>query len=208
MAAVAPQPDQPADLARRTRKRGADRVEQMLDIADRQINASRTGALSMQLVSDEAGVSRALIYAYFPDLPHLLDAVLARHVAKLQAAGIERSAEEGTAIERVRKVADTYLRHSVQHGAAMEYVLREPGIARQLDGQASALRARIMKRLTRALRRELRLSAHEAMVFVQLLEVLPTEGGRLVRDGQLVLEDALEVCHRMLESSIEAVRPL
>lgn len=200
-------PDPSADAVRQTRKRGADRVEQMLDIADRQINSARTGAISMQVVSDEAGVSRALVYAYFPDLPALLDAVLARHIIALRDAGIEQVAGAGHASERVRAVSQIYLRHSVQHGGALEYVLREPGIARQLDGSATAFRARILRRLTRALRPELRLNAHEAMVFVQLLEVFPSEAGRMVRDGQLMLEDALEISDRMLVSSIEAVRP-
>lgn len=205
VALSAPEPS--ADAVRQTRKRGADRVEQMLDIADRQINSSRTGAISMQVVSDEAGVSRALVYAYFPDLPALLDAVLARHIVALRAAGIEQVAGEGDASQRVRAAARIYLQHSVQHGGALEYVLREPGIVRQLDGSATAFRARILRRLTRALRPELRLSAHEAMVFAQLLEVFPSEAGRMVRDGQLMLEDALEISDRMLASSIEAIRP-
>lgn len=206
---AAAHPTEPSgDPSRQSRKRGADRIEQMLDITDRQIDSARTGAISMQAVSDEAGVSRALVYAYFPDLPALLDAVLVRHVTALRERGIERLAAEGSASERVRAVSQIYLRYSAEHGGALEYVLRDPGIARQLDGTVAAFRARILRRLTRALRSELKLSAHEAMVFAQLLEAFPSEASRLVRDRQMSLEDAVEVSDRLLAASIESVRPV
>lgn len=196
-----------AEPLRLPRKRAADRVEQMLDIADRQINQLRAAAISMQAVGDEAKVSRALVYAYFPDQFRVIDAVLARHVAALRAAGIERAAAQGDALERVAAVAAIYFDHAVEHGAALEYVLRDAGVVRQLDGSAIAFRARLLRAIGRALRLELRLPAHEALVFAQLLEVIPSESARLVREGQMRHEEAAEVAARLIRSSIEALRP-
>lgn len=201
---ASPQPEAPD---RAQRRRAADRVEQMLDIADRQIDGSRAAALSMQAIGDEAGVSRALVYAYFPDQYRLVDAVLARHLAALTAAGIEQATAAGLAEDRLLAAADLYLRHIVDHGGALEYVLREPGVVRYLDGTAAAFRTRLLRRLARALRSELRLSAHEALVFAQLLEVIPSESARLVRDGQMGLEEALDLSARLIRSSLAALSP-
>lgn len=191
----------------RSRRRAADRVEQMLVIADRQINEVRAAIVSMQAIGDEAKVSRALVYAYFPDQYRLIDAVLARHVAALRAAGIDNAAVAGDPAGRAGAVAEIYLRHGADHGAALEYVLRDPGVVRQLDGTASRFRMRLLRHLTRALRQDLRLSAHEALVLAQLLEVIPAESARLVREGQMRLDEAIDLNARLIRSSIAAMRP-
>ncbi len=179
----------------------------MIDIADRQINDQRAAALSMQAIGDEAGVSRALVYAYFPDQYRLIDAVLARHTGALAAAGLERAVAHGPLTDRVIAAARIYLHHAAAHGATLEYVLREPGVVRYLDGAAAAFRTRLLRQLAGALRRDLRLSAHEALVFAQLLEVIPSEAARLVRDGQMALEEAEEINERLIRSSLAALKP-
>lgn len=203
--AAPPPPAGPQDRAQR--RRAADRVEQMLDIADRQINMSRSAALSMQAIGAEAGVSRALVYAYFPDQYRLIDAVLARHIAALTAAGIESITASGSTAERLVAAADLYLRHAVDRGTALEYVLREPGVVRYLDGSAAAFRTRLLRRLSGALHRDLHLSANEAIVFAQLLEVIPGESARLVRGSQMTLDEAVELNERLIRSSLAALTP-
>jgi AcrR family transcriptional regulator len=197
----------PEPAERTQRRRSADRVDQMIDIADRQINDQRAAALSMQAIGDEAGVSRALVYAYFPDQYRLIDAVLARHTGALAAAGLERAVAHGPLTDRVIAAARIYLHHAAAHGATLEYVLREPGVVRYLDGAAAAFRTRLLRQLAGALRRDLRLSAHEALVFAQLLEVIPSEAARLVRDGQMALEEAEEINERLIRSSLAALKP-
>jgi AcrR family transcriptional regulator len=192
---------------KRTRKRASDRVSEMLDIVEARLNAERTATVSMKDIGDAAGASRALVYAYFPDQFRLLDAVLARHVEALSAAGLSRAAAEGSLTDRARAAAAIYLRHVVQSGFALEIVLREAAIARQLNGEATAFRGRIYRRLANQARRELRMPAHEALALIQLLVVIPEEAGKLVISGSLTLDEAQALCERLLHSSIESLRP-
>ncbi|QNA86327.1 TetR family transcriptional regulator [Sphingomonas sp. So64.6b] len=179
----------------------------MLDIADAHLTATRSAVISMKTIGETAGASRALVYAYFPDQYRLLEAVLDRHIAALRAAGIESAATDGAILDRCIECADIYLRHIAANGMAIEVVLREASVARQLGGAASAFRAKIYRLLARAIAAELRMGAKEALTLVQLLAVIPGDAGRLVVEGALTLDEGIELNHRLLASSIAALRP-
>ena len=189
------------------RRRSGDRFDQLLDVADRQINDERSAAISMHAIGEAAGVSRALVYAYFADQYRLLDAVLERHLDWLRAAGIEEAARHGGALERLVACAVLYLHHVVAHGSALELVLRETDVARQLNGAVGRFRARLHRHLVRAVRAELSMTAHEAMVLILLLAVIPAESGRLANEGRMTSAEALELTARLVQASFDALRP-
>ena len=193
---------------RRTRKRAADRIDELLDAADAQLNATRSAMLSMRAVGDAAGASRALVYAYFPDQYRLLDAVLDRHLDWLREAGIEAAVASGSLQERCLAAAAIYLAHIAEHGMALEVALREVAVARQLSGAASAFRARLYHRVAALVARELRMGPNEALTLVQLLIVIPGDAGRLVHEGSLTLDEGRELTSRLVISSLEALRPM
>jgi AcrR family transcriptional regulator len=195
------------DGGRPARMRAADRIAEMLDIADAQLTATRSALPSMKAIGEAAGASRALVYAYFPDQIRLLDAVLDRHIVLLRDAGIEQAAATGPLLDRCVTCADIYLRHIAAHGMAIEILLREASVARQLSRVASAFRARIYHRLARAAAIELRMGATEALTLVQLLAVIPGDAGRLVVEGAVTLDDGIELNQRLVASSIAALRP-
>lgn len=193
---------------RRTRKRASDRIDELLDAADAQLNATRSAMLSMRAVGDAAGASRALVYAYFPDQYRLLDAVLDRHLDWLRAAGIEAAVTTGSLRERCLAAADIYLAHIADHGMALEVALREVAVARQLSGAASAFRARLYHRVAALVARELHMGPNEALTLVQLLIVIPGDAGRLVHEGSLTLDEGRELTSRLVTSSLEALTPM
>ncbi|WP_294443616.1 TetR/AcrR family transcriptional regulator [uncultured Sphingomonas sp.] len=193
--------------ARPPRKKASDRVAEMLDIVDATLNENRTANFSMKDVGAAAGASRALVYAYFDDQFQLLDALLNRHVELLCAAGLEAAAGRGTLTQCCVAAGEIYLRHIAEHGMALEIVLREKPVARQLSGRARPFRAAILRRLATLAARELAMGANEALTLVQLLAVIPGDAGRLIYEGTLSLEDGLELNSRLVATSIEALRP-
>lgn len=201
-----PTRDRRTDLSR-SRKNATDRVSEMLDIVEATLNATRTATFSMKDVGTAAGASRALVYAYFDDQFTLLDALLDRHVEALRTAGIVAAVAQGTLAERCAAAAELYLRHVARHGMALEIVLRERPVARQLKGRTRAFRAAILRRLATVAARELAMGANEAVTLIQLLAVIPGDAGRLVYEGTLSLDDGLEVNERLIAASIAALRP-
>lgn len=193
--------------ARAPRKKASDRVAEMLDIVDASLNAGRTANFSMRDIGTAAGASRALVYAYFDDQFQLLDAVLDRHVELLCATGLETAVAQGTLTQRCVRAGEIYLRHVAAHGMALEIVLREKPVARQLSGRARPFRAAILRRLATMAARELAMGTNEALTLVQLLAVIPGDAGRLVYEGTLSLDDGLELNERLMAASIDSLRP-
>lgn len=196
-------PDKPL----RSRKSADARMADLIAAADRIVNQTRSADLSLQQVVDEVGISRALVYAYFPDRFRLLDAVLAGHVARLEEAGLSRAAANGRLEERVRACARIVLHHILDHGATLELVMRDQDVARQLDGTTLRYLRRIVLVLARQAAIEMRMGGAEAMAFVELLAVIPLEAARRVQADAVRVEIAESVCDRLVRSSIAAQVP-
>jgi len=191
----------------RTRRSAAERKRQMIEAADAIINRDRSADVSMREIADTAGISRALAYAYYPDRYRLLDALLQEHVDQLTAAGIIEAAQSGRLVERACAVARIYLQHVAAHGTALDVVVRDEPLARQLEGAASRLRARVYQALARTVRAELHMSAQEALALVQLLAVVPEEAARQVRSQVLPLDEALALNDRLLTAALMTQMP-
>lgn len=191
----------------RTRRSATDRRQQMIDAADEIINRDRSADLSLREVSVMVGASRALVYAYFPDRFRLLDALLQQHVDQLLSAGILSALSSGGLVEKALAVSRIYLSHAARRGAALEIVMRDEPLVRQLDGAASRLRARVYVALARAARLELRMPVHETVALIQLLAVIPEEAARHVRSSVLTLAEATALNDRLMKAAIAAQVP-
>jgi AcrR family transcriptional regulator len=70
----------------RTRLARSERRNQIVDAAARVVRSRDPADVTFEAIADAAGVSRALLYNYFPDRQSLLDAVEERHLADLTVA--------------------------------------------------------------------------------------------------------------------------
>ncbi len=188
--------------------RSADeRAAQMIDAAHAIIERERSTELSLRDVADAVGASRALAYAYFADRYRLIEAVLDRQADLLREAGIEDAAADGPFAELAGRIATIYLDHVAQHGSVLEIVMREPDVMRELQTEASTIRSRVYRQLTRLARRDLQMPAPDALALVQLLAVIPEEAGKQWRAGHLDRTEAHRLCTRLLAAGIEAQVP-
>lgn len=190
----------------RSRKSGPARIAQILDIADGLVIETGGLPISMKRVGDAMGASRALVYAYFPDADQLAEAVLERRMRWLGEAGLAAALEAGEFGARAAAGAQIYLDHVARHGPVVHVTVRDLPRARGRGAKARPHVATI-SRLARSARRDLRLSAHEALVLIELLVAIPEEAGRLVFEGALDLAEARALCARLLTGGIDSVRP-
>ena len=190
----------------RSRKSAPARIAQILDIADGLVIETGGLPISMKRVGDAMGASRALVYAYFPDADQLAEAVLERRMQWLGEAGLATALESGEFGVRAMAAARVYLDHVARHGPVVHVAVRDLPRARARGGKARGHVAAIA-RLARAARRDLRLSAHEALVLIELLVAIPEEAGRLVFERTLDLGEAQALCARLMSNGIDSVRP-
>lgn len=171
------------------------------------IRTTRSLPLSMNDIGDSIGASRALIYAYFSDQDAIVEAVLADQLAALEAQGLGASVREGDVVERGVRSATIYLRHIAEHGPIIHIILRDTPHGASLSRGAARPRNDALRALAGAARRQLSLSTTEAIVLVELLTAIPDELGGLCHRGELDLDEALDICRRLVRAGIEAVRP-
>jgi AcrR family transcriptional regulator len=168
--------------------------------------ALETGGLPVPLdqLSEAAGASRALIYAYFPTQHDLFNAVLAREFEALAAAGLEDASRTPAAPDAAQACALIYFEHIAAHGPAIHLILRDAFMAAHVDAANRGFRDRIMRRLARLARREHGLSPKEAVAMLNLVVTIPEEAGRLAWSGELPPERARALMTELIASSVTA----
>jgi AcrR family transcriptional regulator len=180
---------------------------QILDAAEVLLIAHGGLPLPLEDLARAAQVSKALIYAYFPNQHDLANALLARQIAALLAAGLEDAVGRADLFDAAQASAGLYFEEVARAGPVAHIVLRDPFMAGRIDPTLAAIRDRMARRLARAGRATLRLSPKEAVAALSLMTTIPEEAGRLVHAGDLSLERGRELTARLIGSSLRALTP-
>jgi AcrR family transcriptional regulator len=162
----------------------------ILDAAERVLQRGEQESISA--VAAEAGVSRPTVYAHFPDLERLLEALVKRTVRRTMAAVDSAEPERGPAIDALRRLL----------AASWEELGRHEDIARASAADLSAeamrrahhsARAVIGKLIERGRREGAFRTDVAAVWLVTSCLALIHAAGETVRAGELNSKDALDV---------------
>src|SRR6185295_7375665 len=171
----------------RKRLASEQRRDQLLDAAAHLVVEQGFLPLPLERLARNAKVSKALIYAYFPTQYDLLNAVLARELSALAAAGLE-SASQGKVLEAVTlDCAMLYFDHVVRWGPLLHILLSDRYLAGRLDREAIRKRDRIVRRIARLAHSSMRLPAKEIVAGINLILAIPEEAGVLAFHRELDL---------------------
>ena len=114
---------------RRTRLDPEQRRKLILDHTAEIISAEGVAALSMERIGRDAGISKSLVYNYFPNLNMLLRELLERELRRLRRMQGE-AAEGATTFEGlVRAVTHVYLKYIDERGLLLERLQAEPTVS-------------------------------------------------------------------------------
>ena len=96
------------------------RATQILDVAARLLMDEGFTEVSMERMGREAGVSKALIYNYFPNRNDLLRALLEREVGALRQTQVREVAAAENFHDLVRRTTRLYIEHMQARGLPIE----------------------------------------------------------------------------------------
>jgi AcrR family transcriptional regulator len=125
-------PSRPASRPRQ-RLAPAERAALILDHAAEVIAREGVSALSMERIGREAGISKSLVYNYFPNLTELLRTLLQRELRRLRRAQAEAAESAETFEGLVRAVTHVYLHYIEERGLIIERLQGEPSVSETHD---------------------------------------------------------------------------
>ena len=167
----------------------------------------RQGCLPIPLeqLAIAAGVSKALIYAYFPTQQALFNVLLARELRGLNEAGLGAASNESTLIAAALACAGVYFEQIARRGPLIHLILRDHFMRGHLTAENRWSRDQPLLHLARAARREMRLSAKETAAALNLIMTIPEEAGRLAWSEELDPTEARTLMQHLVRSSIAAL---
>ena len=127
------QPKQRRPPAKRLRLAPEERQSRILDHAAEIVARDGVSALSMDSIGREAGISKALVYNYFPNTTELLRQLLQREWRRLRRLQVEAAREADTFEALVRSVTHVYLKYIEERGMLIERLQAEPSVSGMHD---------------------------------------------------------------------------
>lgn len=190
----------------RRRLDGAARRSELLDAARRLIVEQGYLPLSMEALGRAAGVSKALVYAHFPDQHDLYNAVVEAALDDLDRRGsIARPSPGDDLPSAACAAAETYLAHVSSCGTVLHIVYRDLYMSGRLTARARRERDRVLGGFARAARRTYGCPAREAVAATNLILTLPEEVGRLVFQGDLAAARGAALCRELVLGALTAL---
>ena len=132
-------PDVPGDLMRvrefmayRTRARRMapkERREQILESAVTLITASGNASCTLEQIAAEAGISKPLIYKYFPNREDLLTSLVERELQILRGRGLGSVSRDVPLEEVVWNTLERALSYYTDRGPVLRLLASEPAVA-------------------------------------------------------------------------------
>lgn len=178
----------------RTRLTPAARRDQILDVAARVIVQEGLQAATMERLARAAGVSKALVYTYFSTRDVLLGALLQREQAELGDRGMAAALRAETFPDLIVQTTRHYLEHVRDRGPLIAALLADPATAALMEAESKVNRDQTIRYLVRATRRAYGLPLPRAIAAVDLLMAVTGRAGKLVADGDLEIETAVDMC--------------
>ncbi len=112
----------------RTRLSPEVRKNMILDHAADIVAAEGVSSLSMDRLGKEAGISKSLVYAYFPSMKDLLKTLLRREYKRLRDIQNEEGSKAETFEQLVRRVTRAYLTYMDERGLILDRLAAEPSL--------------------------------------------------------------------------------
>ncbi len=187
-----------AQQRKRTRLSPEARRTQILDETARIVLEEGLTAVTMERLGRETGVSKALVYNYFPSREALLANLLKREQDDLNNRGIEKALQARSFEDLIRQTTRLYLEHTSERGALIQALLADPSVARLMEVDNAAGLDRTVRYFVKETRREYGLSLETAVVAVQLLMSMTDRAGKLVAEGMVDIPTAEEMCVQII----------
>lgn len=189
----------------RTRLSPEVRKNLILDAAAEVVAAEGVSALSMDKLGKAAGISKSLVYAYFPSTKELLQTLLKREHKRLRKLQNEAARSAETFEQLVRRMTTTYLTYMEERGLILDRLAAEPSLAEQGDPTEYS-RESAVNYLASLISENYDIDISVAIPAVDISFGMPAAAGHYLTRHDVSRQTIEDITVAMIIGSIEAVR--
>jgi AcrR family transcriptional regulator len=194
--------------ARRARKRLSPELRQtrLLQVAAGIVVRDGLTAVSMQRVADEAGVSKGLVYNYFPSCQALLYQLLRSETSAIHDKQVAAARGVTDFVELLRVVTRVYLRHVAEHGHLLRPLMAEPSLMAELEREHRTARPRAVRLFSRLMHAQYGIPMGDAVAASDILMDLSGAAARRMQetgDSPDYLED---LCVQLVLTGVNGLK--
>lgn len=194
----------PAEIKKRIRLSREERREMILDCAAELVAREGVSGISMDNLGRSIEVSKSLVYAYFPSMNDVLQAVLEREYRRLRKRQKEAAEGAETIEQLVRRVTHAYLGYIEERGLILDRLAAEPYIA---DHDPTAYGREVaVRELATLLQPALDMDLEFLYPVVDISFGLPAAAGHYLTRHDVSLETVEDITVTMILGSIEAIQ--
>ena len=157
----------------------------------------------MEAVGRLCGISKALVYNYFPSREQLLAAMLQREQDELRDRGMRSALRAESFADLIRQTTRIYLEQTRERGALIQALLSDPSVARLMEQENRNERDRTVRYFVREGRRAYGLTLPIAIAVTDMLMAVTGEAGKQTASGLLDIDTAEDLCVALITGGLE-----
>ena len=189
----------------RTRLNPEQRKSMILDHAAKFIATEGVSALTMERLGKEAGISKSLVYTYFPSMTDLLQTLLKREYALLRQQQVLASDSAETFEQMVRRITRSYLMYIEERGQLLERLMAEPSVA-ALGDPTRFQRSTAVDHIAGIVADTFDMELEIARPVVDISFGMPAAAGNYLIHQQANRQTIEDITVAMIVGSVEAIR--
>ena len=198
-------PKPPMPVQPRRRLAPQERAGQILDFAAKLVLEEGFNEVSMERLGREAGVSKALVYNYFPNQNDLLKALLEREIDMLNERQFDQVRQAADFCDLLRRTTRTYVEHVRERGPLLGRLWAEAAIARSIAVKYREGRDKIKSYFAHRVAKEYGLSHAVALTAIDMQMALTEAAAQHMSNTNQDLDFAVEIYVTMMLGGFEAL---
>jgi TetR/AcrR family transcriptional regulator, fatty acid biosynthesis regulator len=191
--------------AKRRRLAPQERAGQILDFAARLILEEGFTEVSMERLGREAGISKALIYNYFPNRNDLLRALLEREIDLLRDRQVGQMRASKDFRDLVYRTTRTYIEQVKERGPLLQRLWAEPAVARTVADKNLNRRDEALRYFAKRISKEYGLPKNVATSAVDMQMAMTEAAAQHLPQSGGDVDFATHVCVTLLMGGLEAL---